>query len=381
MSHAAEDSLPEWTPGTPPVYQPDKSWEENAAEGPAFTGEIPERQWPERERWIDFLGHPVASPLGIAAGPLVNAEWVDFAGKMGFDIPAYKTIRSRAHAPHPAPNVVTVDAPEMFKPGALPEHLHPSEKELSSLDALAITNSFGNPSRDREFLAADIARSRDCLHEGQVLVVSCVGSEWPETTFSQDYVDTARFAKEVGAPIIEINFSCPNVSSRDSSLYLDPEGAFDIASKVVKAVAPIPVIVKTGVFPNLDSQRALFLAMARAGVQALCGINTIPMTLLNKAGEPVLGPERRRCGICGSPIREAGLDWVRAARKINDQEALDLTLIGVGGVVRPQHFQDYLDAGADIVTCATGMMWDAYLAARFHQMQNTKQESLCSTAN
>ena len=33
----------------------------------------------------------------------------------------------------------------------------------------------------------------------------------------------------------------------------------------------------------------------------------------------------------------------------------------------PEHFDAFLEAGADIATTATGMMWDPYLALRYHE--------------
>ena len=361
-------TLPKWTADTPPLYDPSLSWEENAKRGPCFSAPYPERQWPSRDQWVDFLGHPVASRIGIAAGPLLNAQWIDVAGHLGFDIPTYKTIRSRSHPPHPTPNVVFVDAPESLDPQQLPAKLHPAENAPECLQDLAITNSFGNPSMDPNFLVEDIARAKASLADGQVLVVSCVGSDWPDTTLTDDFVTVAGLAKSAGAPVIEINFSCPNVQSRDGSLFLDPEGVYATASRVVQAVAPIPVIVKMGVFPSLEHQQRSLVAAARAGVRAVCGINTIPMRLSNLDGTPTLGPKRASCGICGNPIRRAALQWVSQTRQIVDNDKLDLTIIGVGGVTQAEHFADLLNAGADFATCATGMMWDGYLAARFHQL-------------
>jgi hypothetical protein len=40
----------------------------------------------------DFCGLPVASPLGIAAGPLLNGRWVRYYASLGFDVLTYKTV-------------------------------------------------------------------------------------------------------------------------------------------------------------------------------------------------------------------------------------------------------------------------------------------------
>ena len=42
-----------------------------------------------------FCGLPVNSPLGVAAGPLLNGRWCLYYASLGFDVLTYKTVRSR----------------------------------------------------------------------------------------------------------------------------------------------------------------------------------------------------------------------------------------------------------------------------------------------
>ena len=110
--------------------------------------------------------------------------------------------------------------------------------------------------------------------------------------------------------------------------------------------------------------REVLLAAARAGVDAVCGINTLSMKIVDGDGQPALGENRLSAGLCGGPIREAALYFVHHARKIIEKEQLGLTLMGTGGVTLPDHFDQFLNGGADIAMSAVGMMWDPYLAAR-----------------
>ena len=89
--------VPKWYPQEPPIYDIRKTYLENADHGPFFNGPIPQRVLPPKEKWIDFLGFPVVSPIGVPAGPLLTSNWIALAGKLGFDIPTYKTIRSKDH--------------------------------------------------------------------------------------------------------------------------------------------------------------------------------------------------------------------------------------------------------------------------------------------
>ena len=47
-------------------------------------------------------------PLGIAAGPLLNGRYVKAALDKGFDLPVYKTVRTRRYPAHAWPNVLAV---------------------------------------------------------------------------------------------------------------------------------------------------------------------------------------------------------------------------------------------------------------------------------
>src|SRR4029079_4971184 len=59
-------------PLSTPVYRLDRSFEQNAAEGPCFAGpyvDVPATPMK------DFFGHRVASRIGVAAGLLGNERW------------------------------------------------------------------------------------------------------------------------------------------------------------------------------------------------------------------------------------------------------------------------------------------------------------------
>ena len=42
-----------------------------------------------------LFGYPLNSPLGIAAGPLLNSKWVEGYARLGFDVLTYATVRSQ----------------------------------------------------------------------------------------------------------------------------------------------------------------------------------------------------------------------------------------------------------------------------------------------
>lgn len=360
-----ESTLPNWWPQHPAIYDRHKTYLENAEEGPFFQGEFPERVWPDRSDWIDFLGHSIASPIGIPAGPLLNAKWIDLAGKLGFDVLTYKTIRSYEHQSHPLPNVVPVDVQEQLQPDNLPESVHPLKKVPDQIEKIGITNSFGNPSRTREYLEKDIPLAKSLLKEGQLLIVSTFGAG---ENMIEDFVTTSQMAVEFGAPVIEANYSCPNVSGGEGALYQSAEMVENISKRIVKGIGEVPLIIKMGLCQSKQQLRETMVAAARAGVRGICGLNTISMKVI-----PPISEDRPTCGICGNPIREAALEFIRDAVEINHEEKLGLVVMGTGGVMLAEHFEQFLDAGADIAMTATGMMWDPLLAMRYHESKLTQR--------
>ncbi len=358
--------IDEWYPEHPPIYDIHKTWTENATEGPFFQGKIPKRPEPKP---FDFLGYKVNSPIGVPSGPLLNSRWIALAGKLGFDIPAYKTIRSYAHPSHALPNVVYVKPVGPHRAIALDEF-------TENFSDLSITNSFGNPSKSPDFLLEDIARANASLGKGQVMIVSIYGTPNQGISFGDDFVRAAILAKEAGAKIIEANFSCPNVDKAEGILYMSPDTVFEFAQKISHAIKPIPLLLKMGVFPNEQLMKEVLQASAKGGARGVCGINTLSMEVLDKQGKPALGENRKTAGVCGGAIRPQALHFIHKASEIIHKEKLGLVLLGCGGIMRPEHFTEFLDHGAQIAMSATGMMWDPYLALRYHQMEKKHEHSL-----
>lgn len=348
-----------WYPEKPPLYDIRKSYTWNLENGPIFSGEIPKR--PPGGKRVDFLGFSLRSPLGVPAGPLLGSKWVKLAARLGFDLPVYKTIRSFAHPSHMLPNMMFVET-DLKRARTL-------KGMPQDLAHLSVTNSFGMPSQPPDFLLQDIAQALDYLEDGQELVVSIVGTPNRGVSFADDFVRAALLAKEAGAKIIEANFSCPNVGKTEGCLYTSPETVEHFASKIAAAIHPIPLIIKVGLFPNEPLLKDALIAAARAGVRAVCGLNSVSMEVVDAEDNAAMGPSRPTSGICGAAIRSKALEFIRTASSINQKEKLELTLMGCGGIMEPQHFDEFLKAGALTAMSATGMMWDPYLAMKWHERQ------------
>jgi dihydroorotate dehydrogenase (NAD+) catalytic subunit len=79
------------------------------------------------------------------------------------------------------------------------------------------------------------------------------------------------------------------------------------------------------------------------------------------------GEGRLKSGACGAGIKWAGLDMVQRLDTLRTKRGYKYEIIGVGGVMTPQDFQEYRQAGAHVVQSATGAMWNPNLAAEIKQ--------------
>lgn len=298
-------------------------------------------------RW-DFCGLPVGSPLGVAAGPLLNSGWVLYYASLGFDVLTYKTVRSVARECYPMPNLVPVRCEQL---DGTQTHL-PADEWMAGTWAVL----FGMPSRDPAFWRADVAAARDRLPPGKVLSVSVVGSMQPNWTIDElaaDYAQAAKWAVESGAQVVETNFSCPNVTTCDGRLYREPATAALVAARVRDAIGSMPYIIKIGHLTRPEEADALVEAVAPfADALAMTNSVATPVTGLDGAllfdGRPV--------AICGAGILQASLKQTAMLNRSIAERRLGLRLIGVGGAAGAADVRAYLDAGAHAVHMATAAM-------------------------
>ena len=342
-----------------PFYDPSKSYEENFKEGPfgALTdGEVFKN---EGEPKFNFFGYKIYSPFGIAAGPLINGNFVESALNKGFDIVTYKTVRTGKYPCHPWPNVLSVNVPEGLPLGKEDVKL---VADHNFKEPLSITNSFGVPSFDPEFWQEDIKKLVKNLRKGQIVVGAFQRTKKEGSGIGEyinDFVKAARLMKETGVQVLEVNFSCPNEGTSELLCYDVARSALVI--KAIKdEIKNIPLIVKVSYFKDEELLRN-FVKEVGPTVNGISAINTIFSEIVDSKGGEAL-PGRTHSGVCGHAIKWAGLQMVKRLKKLREEFGHSYTIIGVGGVMNADDFFEYRNAGADIVMSATGAMWNPYLA-------------------
>lgn len=344
-----------------PTYDPALSYEENYERGPQFDGPFPDLSAPAKP--FDFLGFTLNSPLGVPAGPLLNSAYVSLYAKLGWDVPVYKTVRSVARACHPAPNCLYIPSDPLTEADAKTQRT--TAPEPKNVEDLSITNSFGMPSKDPSEWMKDVQVSEAAMKPGQLQIISITGT--PDAggrSLGDDFAYTAALAREAGAKVIEANFSCPNVVSREGSLFADPENSSAITAKIRKEIGDIPLLIKIGAVP--EDKLADVIRANAPYIDGIAAINTVPLHIVNEKGEQALpGKGRLQSGVCGAAIRNVGADMTSRLVKLRGDIKSDLAVVSVGGVMDVADIDARLAAGADLVMSATAAMWDPLLASKW----------------
>ena len=167
------------------AYRLNRSFAWNAAHPPKLPAR-PRKMPDAPTRLFDRL---VECPVGIAAGPLPNAKWVEAYARLGYGLLTYATVRTVERAAFPAPNLVfcKLGDPAVAEPA--PRRLDPA--------TVTWAVSVGPPSAKPEAWRADVTRARAKLAKSQLLIVSVVGTPVPGgegELLASDYAQAARWA-------------------------------------------------------------------------------------------------------------------------------------------------------------------------------------------
>jgi len=344
-----------------PVYRLERTFEQNAAAGPSFAGSYPDVPATPPK---DFFGHRVASRIGIAASLAMNEQWFEFFSRLGFDLLTYKTIRSRERRAHAPPNWLYVDEANARADGAA------ALQAIGGVPAAPLfataAGSIGMPSSPPEAWRRDIRNCRARLRSGQVMIVSVVGTSDADTTeedFVKDFAALTGEARDAGAQVVELNFSCPNVGRRESEVYRNVEVATRIARAARAAAGSLPLLVKVGSIEQRETMTALLRALAGLA-DGVVMINAPSRMIVDAAGSAAFGAGREHAGMMGGATFEVAMKCVRNAIEIVQRDGLDLHVLAVGGVCSPERIGAFFDAGAYAVLAASACAWDPYLAIR-----------------
>lgn len=338
------------------TYDIHQTYRENYDRGPQFVDPPP----PIPETPLkDFMGMPVRSRIGIAAGLLLNGKWIGGYARHGFDILTYKTVRSAYRPCYEKPNWVFVEDDGQAE-GPVYAIANPPADPTQISSAVC----FGMPSMKPAEWRADITRTKAGLAEGQILIVSVVATPDQDATresVAEDFAQCAKWAAEAGADVVEANFSCPNVCTPEGSIYQDVALSQYIATQIRKAISNTRLVLKIGHFPKDDILRQ-FLKELSGVVNGVTLVNGVSRQVLHRNGAPVFGKDFVTAGVLGRAIHEASLSNIRCASSAITDESLDLAILAVGGVSQAKDMASFFSAGADAVMLGSSPMYLPHLA-------------------
>ena len=160
--------------------------------------------------------------------------------------------------------------------------------------------------------------------------------------------DYAKLANELdgvtGISAIEVNISCPNVKVGGAEFGANPESAARVTA-AVKAATSLPVLVK--LTPNTSNIAEVAISVAEAGADAISLINTLKGMVIDiTKRQPLLG--NTAGGLSGPAIKPVALYMVYEVAG-----AVDLPIIGCGGITTASDAIEFIMAGASAVQIGT----------------------------
>ncbi|GJM56590.1 dihydroorotate dehydrogenase B (NAD(+)), catalytic subunit [Erysipelotrichaceae bacterium OPF54] len=172
----------------------------------------------------------------------------------------------------------------------------------------------------------------------------------------EDYVEVIRKLND--QPVVkayELNISCPNVKHGGIGLGTDPKLAAHV-TRLAKEAAEKPVYVKLS--PNVTNIVEIAKAVEEAGADGLVLINTLMgMRIDLKSGKPVLA--NKTGGLSGPAIKPVAIRMVYQVAR-----AVQIPIIGVGGITCAEDVLEFLLAGASAVEVGAQNFVDPYVCVK-----------------
>lgn len=160
-----------------------------------------------------------------------------------------------------------------------------------------------------------------------------------------------KLDKEEQVGLLEVNVSCPNVHGGGMSFGTSPESAAAV-TRAVKEVTKKPVYIKLS--PNVTDIVSIAKACEDAGADGISLINTLlGMRIDLKTKKPVIA--NKMGGFSGPAIKPVALRMVYQV-----YEAVNIPIIGMGGVSSAEDVLEFMLAGATAVEVGAANLIDPF---------------------
>lgn len=161
-----------------------------------------------------------------------------------------------------------------------------------------------------------------------------------------------KIDREEQVGIIEVNVSCPNVHNGGMAFGTSAEAAADV-TRAVKSVTKKPVYIKLS--PNVTDIVSIAKACEEAGADGISMINTLlGMRIDLKTKKPVIA--NKMGGFSGSAIFPVALRMIYQV-----YEAVNIPIVGMGGVTTAEDVIEMMLAGATAVQIGAANLINPYV--------------------
>lgn len=204
-------------------------------------------------------------------------------------------------------------------------------------------NSIGLENRGADyFLAESLPKMKEL---GPAVIVNIGG----ET--AAEFIELAERFVAAGVDALEVNLSCPNVQQGRLYFCTEPNLTEEVMAQIRAAVpADLPLFAKLS--PNVTNIADIARAAVAGGANGITAINTlIGMAVDWRQRGAVLG--RTIGGLSGPAIKPVALRMVHEVAS-----AVDVPILGVGGIASAEDVMEFLVAGASAVQVGTANFVD-----------------------
>ncbi len=190
-------------------------------------------------------------------------------------------------------------------------------------------------------------------YPNKVLIASIMG------TNEEDWVELARLVEEAGADMIEMNLSCPQMTSHEMGSDVGTNA--ELCKKYCKAVkrgSKLPMMAK--MTPNVTDMVPIAKACLEGGADGIAAINTIKsicnVDLDKKIGMPIVNGKSSISGYSGKAVKPVALRFIQQLRTGIE----DVQISGIGGIETWEDAAEFILLGAKTLQVTTAIMQYGY---------------------
>ena len=187
----------------------------------------------------------------------------------------------------------------------------------------------------------------------KVLIASIMGPT------EEDWEELARLVTEAGADMIEMNLSCPQMTSHamGSDVGTNAELCKSFCA-AVKRGSKLPMMAK--MTPNITDMVPVAKACLEGGADGIAAINTIKsicnVDLNRKIGMPIINGKSSISGYSGKAIKPVALRFVQQMR----DGIPGVAISGIGGIETWEDAAEFILLGATTLQVTTAIMQYGY---------------------